>query len=376
MTATDSTAATGTDASGERPAASARRRWGSTVLMTCAIGWLAFTVVHLLLTGRVWWWVLPDLLPPPVYLLIPLLTLIAVGAAHALRRPPHATANRTGVVCAAGALLLGVPESGINFHALTGGDRQSVADPVTVASWNALFWHQDEDPDHFYEYLTSMEADVYLLQEYMVQGEDGPVAVDDTERLRAEFPGYTLVSRGELLTVSRLPVVGQRVLEASPMEPLTPWADYWDVRVLRTDILVKEQTVSFYNVHIADPFDLGQSPLTAGFYTAVHELSAYREAQWKVLREDLADNPNPVVVSGALNTLPNMGELRHLDPLRDASSASTSLYPVSFAVRGAWLWLLDTTYVSDAVRISSFELLGSQGLSTHKAHVMTMGLDG
>ncbi|WP_165985685.1 endonuclease/exonuclease/phosphatase family protein [Streptomyces sp. YIM 98790] len=350
------------------------RRWGSAVLTVCAAGWLAFTVAHALLTGRVWWWVLPDMVPPPVYLLLPLLILAAMGAAYALRRPPRSRAGRTALACTLSALVLGVPDSGINFHALTGGDRQSTAHPLHVVSWNTLFWHQDEDPDHFYDYLTSMEADVYLLQEYMVQGEDGPVAVDDTARLRAEFPGYTLVARGELLTLTRLPVVAQRVLTASPMEPLTPWADYWDVRVLRTDLLAGGRTVSFYNVHIADPFDLGQSPLTTGFYTAVHQLSAYREAQWRVLREDLAGNPHPVVVSGALNTLPSMGELRHLAPLRDAARASTSLYPVSFAVRGAWLWRLDATYVSPDVRVSSFGLRGPDGLSTHKAQRMTIGL--
>ncbi|GJF31081.1 hypothetical protein KNE206_37810 [Kitasatospora sp. NE20-6] len=359
---------------GDTPAGGRRQRAALVVWVACAAGWLAFTLAHLLLSGRAWWWVLPDLLPPPVYVLAPLLILAAWGVAYAVRRPSVGWATRTALACAVAALALGAQGSGLNLAALTDDPRTPAAGSVRIASWDTLFWHENEDPDRFYAYLRSLDADVYLLQEYMVQGDDGPDPLDDTARLRTEFPGYTLVSRGELLTLSRLPVVGEKVLTARPMEPLSRWADYWDARVLRTDVLVAGRRTSVYNVHIADPFDLGQSPLTGHFYTSVHQLAAYRSAQWKVLGADLRDNPHPVVVSGTLNSLPNMGELRHLAPLRDAVAASTSVYPVSFALRGAWLWRLDATYTSADVRVSRYQLRDPAGFSTHKAQLVTLDL--
>ncbi|WP_405009202.1 endonuclease/exonuclease/phosphatase family protein [Kitasatospora sp. NBC_01539] len=359
---------------GDAPAGGRRQRAAPVVWAACAAGWLAFTLAHLLLSGRAWWWVLPDLLPPPVYVLAPLLILVAWCAVYAARRPPVGWGARTALACAVAALALGAQGSGLNLAALTNDPSTPPTGSVRIASWDTLFWHQDEDPDRFFAYLKSLDADVYLLQEYMVQGDDGPDPVDDTARLRTEFPGYTLASRGELLTLSRLPIVGEEVLTASPMTPLSPWADYWDARVLRTDLLVAGQKVSVYNVHIADPFDLGQSPLTRHFYTSIHQLAAYRSAQWRVLGADIRDNPDPVVVSGTLNTLPNMGELRHLAPLRDAVAAGTSVYPVSFALRGAWLWRLDATYTSADVHVSGYELHDPSGLSTHKAQVTTIDL--
>ncbi len=368
------------------------RRWGSGILAASAGGWLIFTVAHLLFTGRVWWWVLPDMLPPPVYVVVPLLVVAVWGTACLVRRPPAGWGSRAALLCSAGALVIGAQGSGLNFAAVTGGSWSAhvgrggaetaagapagVAgvEAIRIASWDTLFWDQNEDADRFYAYLHSLDADVYLLQEYMVQGADGPAPVDDSARLRAEFPGYTLVGRGELLTLSRLPVVGQQVLTARPMAPLTLWADYWDARVLRTDLLAGGRTLSVYNVHIADPFDLGQSPFTAHFYKSVHQLGAYREAQWRVLGSDIAANQYPMVVSGALNTLPSMGELRHLSGLRDAVSAGGTLYPVSFAVRGAWLWRLDATYTSPGVGVAAYRLRDPSGLSTHKAQLTTVSL--
>src|SRR4029079_17566395 len=86
------------------------------------------------------------------------------------------------------------------------------ADPagtaVKVFAWSTDYWQMSDDQRAFYAFLRQQDADVYLLQEYLYwKGDDDPIRIDDSARLRAEFPGYQLVVDGELLTLSRLPVV-------------------------------------------------------------------------------------------------------------------------------------------------------------------------
>jgi len=73
-----------------------------------------------------------------------------------------------------------------------------------------------------------------------------------------EFPGYSIVVRGELLTLSRLPVVAARAL---PEElPGADWRTVYErTKSLRTDLRVGDRTVSVYNVHIPILIGLGPS---------------------------------------------------------------------------------------------------------------------
>jgi len=48
---------------------------GRAVLLGIALAWLAFVVLHRLLSGRFWLWLLPDLVPPATYLAVPVLVL-------------------------------------------------------------------------------------------------------------------------------------------------------------------------------------------------------------------------------------------------------------------------------------------------------------
>ncbi|HEY0697502.1 MAG TPA: hypothetical protein VGD43_06795, partial [Micromonospora sp.] len=54
-------------------------RWAARGVVAFAVAWLLFVLLHLALTGRFWFWVLPDLVPPPVFTLVPLLLLAVAG---------------------------------------------------------------------------------------------------------------------------------------------------------------------------------------------------------------------------------------------------------------------------------------------------------
>ncbi|WSQ09429.1 endonuclease [Streptomyces sp. NBC_01231] len=336
------------------------------ILIGAALGWLLLITVRPLLGGRVWWWVLVDLLPPLVLALVPVV-LLAAGTAVALRRVRGPVREgRRLVGLAVVALIVAVPQSGLNLRAI-GPREQAPPDALKVMSWDTLEWHQDNNADHFYRYLKQRMADVYLLQEYMEIGDGEPVPVDDKDRLRAAFPGYHFASAGELLTVSRFPIKRQSVVKARLPEPVTSWGDYWNIRVLRTDIVVDGTEVSLYNVHLPDLFSLETSPFSPDFYRIVDDLDHRRTATLKALRRDIEGNDNPKLVAGTLNVVPGSGELRWLDGLTDAAHSSNSLYPVSFWVGKPQAWRLDWAFSAAGAKTYGYRLTDPEGLSSHRA---------
>ncbi|MEV0609403.1 endonuclease/exonuclease/phosphatase family protein [Polymorphospora rubra] len=354
-----------------------RRRWGARVAFGAAGAWLVFVAAHRLLSGRAWWWNLPDLLPPLLFVAAPLLLLVLVPLARPAR-----------IWCAAllvAALALGWPVAGVNPATLWHRPAPAPPDAVTVFSWNTWYWDQMlatgpggepiHDPDRLYRYLHAQAADVYLLQEFLYfTPEWDPVPVADVDRLRREFPGFHIAVAGELLTVSRFPITLERPLDVRPWldrewDDLPP-ADsampaYHTVKTLRTDLLVDGRVVTFYNSHLHVPV-VGlpaRAPDTADDGLARHDL---RQASVRALAADVADNPHPVVFAGDLNTSPAMRLLRTLpDRLVDATAALDSPYPVSWARYGLPLWRLDWLFTSADVDVHEYRMVPPDGLSDH-----------
>ncbi|SBT43280.1 endonuclease/exonuclease/phosphatase family protein [Micromonospora auratinigra] len=351
------------------PAPSGRRRRGRTgpVLTGLAGAWLVLVVAHRLLSGRWWLWLAPELIPPLAFVAVPALLLVAAPLAGRGWRP------RTALLALAG-LLLGAGLAGLN-PAVLRSPPPAPPDALRLVSWNTTVWNATDDPDAFYALLTARHADVYLLQEY--KPDDDPVRRDaDLARLRREFPGYQVVLRGELVTVTRFPVVGVTALPADP-PPGSDWrTDYWEVKSLRTDLRVRGRTVSVYNTHILVPLDLS-SPLRELFYDRRHEFFQRRETQYRALARDLDRNPNPLLVAGDLNTSPAMGDLRRLtDRLTDAGRASGSAYPTSWTIAGRRWWRLDWTFVSPGWTVHRYRLRDARDMSDHRMQDVLLSLGG
>ncbi|MEV0729306.1 endonuclease/exonuclease/phosphatase family protein [Polymorphospora sp. NPDC050346] len=363
------------------PARRRRPRPGALIALGAAGGWLAFVAAHRLLSGRAWWWNLPDLLPPLLFLAVPL----ALAALVPLARPARA-------VCAtllATALAVGWPVAGVNPAALWHRPAPAPPDAVTVFAWNTWYWDQlletgpsgepIHDPDRLYRFLHAQAADVYLLHEFLYfTPEWDPVPVADVDRLRREFPGFHVAVAGELLTISRFPITLERPLDVRPWLD-HEWPDlppagslmpaYHTVKTLRTDLLVDGRVVSFYNSHLHVPV-VGlpaRSPDTADDGLARHDL---RQANYRALAADVADNPHPIVFAGDLNTSPAMRLLRTLpDRLVDATAALDSLYPTSWARYGLPLWRLDWLFTSGDVDVHEYRMVPPGGLSDHSGQL-------
>lgn len=337
------------------------------VMLAACLAALLLIVLHLLLTGRTWLWVLPDLMPPLLFALLPLALLAVVGWLGARRRLAVRPALAAGVAAAI-ALGLGAGHSGLNLRALTGGAAAPPADAMHVVSWDTLDWNTT-DPHAFFGFLTDRHADVYLLQDYANPFSASTQPMDDLARLRQAFPGYHVATAGDLLTISRYPILAVEPMLTNPSPPAGTANIYflssWKYSALRTDVAVGGRVVSLYNVHLYDRYYLNVMPLTPAFFRDVRGLDQGRAVQLDRLGADIRANANPVVVSGNFNILPDMGELGRLANLQNADDASRSLYPSTLTFFGLSLWQVDWTFASPHATVYRYTLVSPRGLSSH-----------
>lgn len=342
------------------------------VLVAVTVAWLSFVCLQHLLTGRWWFWLLPDLLPPLTFLLVPVLLAAALPAARLLRRRVPAGATRLVLAGSVLAGALGWPYNGVDVAGAADGTGAG----LRVFAWNTGYWGQHVPRERFYAFLQAQRADVYLLQEYLhwdeAAGLDGARQVDDEAALRAAFPGYAIASRGELLTLSRLPIVARPPV--GPDRDLAGGAGFGEVfaaaKVLRTDLDAGGYVISAYNVHLPVHIDLAVS---SRFFALIRERDAGRRRQLDGLRADLAANDRPAVIAGDFNTSPAMGDLATLrDTLHDAN---TALYPGSWPA-GLPLWRIDWTFTTARLVADDYRLVASDGLSDHRAQRVRIALKG
>lgn len=371
--------------------AAARPRPGRTVrvLVALAVLWACYTVLQRLLSGRWWVMLVPDLMPPVAFLAVPVLLAAAAGGLALRRRggrSPRGTALL--VVCCLALVSAAVswPRNGIRLSALT-HQVSSAAGDLRVVSWNTTWWGQDADPDTFWATLRDQRADVYLLQEY-VNGVDHRQEnlrpVDDLARIEREFPGYHVVSRGELITLSRFPVTGHELVGpggAVAGRPDAPWLEvYRAVKTLRVDIEVGGRPLSLYNVHIPVQIDPGPHLVSPSVLGMLRERQRTRTAQFEGLEAELREQRRrgaAAVIAGDFNSSPVMGEMDELRAtLRDAADSGGGPYPRTWNefVPVLGLWRLDWAFSTGPVTVDSYRFDAMNSLSDHRAQILEVSL--
>ncbi|WP_169948512.1 endonuclease/exonuclease/phosphatase family protein [Microbispora sp. H11081] len=369
-----------------------RRRWcwGTKLVVTATAAWLVFLVAHLLASGRTWWWAPLELIPPLTFLAVPVLLMVVAP----LARPVRWRIMSLLVL----AVVLGAGRSGVNYATLWHTPPPAPPGAIKVVAWNTEFWDQDlrgsggtRFSPGFYDYLHRLDADVYLLTEYLYmdvrpgQSWSGDMAlrIDKLAELRREFPGYHVSVSGEQMTLSRFPITGHRGLDLRPWLPagqkeipdvFRDWPEGYTVETLRTDIDVNGTVVSFYAPQVLQP-PLEWRLDRAESRDVNRSRTLRRAASYHAISADVRANPNPVVLAGDLNTSPAMG-LRRLLPegLVDRTPALSSLYPATFTAYGLELWRIDWLYTTPDVAVHEYELPDSEGLSDHRAQRMLISL--
>jgi endonuclease/exonuclease/phosphatase (EEP) superfamily protein YafD len=372
-------------ARGTPPPPRPRRRPGhrSVRLLTGALVlWTAFLAAFYALTGGHWWWRPLELMPPLTFAVVPLLLLVLTPLARGARLRLAAAA-----LC---CVLLGLPLAGLNLYALPGlgGGSAVPAGALRVFSWNTEYWDDSDDPEAFYTFLKDQRADVYLLQEHVSWDLGGhrPVRSDHRAELRARFPGYHVAAVGEMLTMSRYPIEHWRGLDSRPYLPEdsagrppdgSDFPEYYRYKVLRTDLRIGGRVSTFYNVHVPVQLDISMDPASSQFTAFMRAQEERRQAMYRALEDDIDGNRLPMVVAGDMNGTSAMGELRGLGSrLRDALPAADELYPVSWPSGGPSLWRLDWAFTSTSVKVHTYRMVDSAGMSDHRAQALTMTLPG
>lgn len=325
--------------------------------MAATVAWAVFLVLHVALAGQWWVWLVLEATPPVALVVVPVVLLAVTWFARLVRRKLAAVLV---VLLLTGAYLAGYVPGWKGQAAGVEGTG------VKVFAWSTDYWRMSDDVDAFYDFLRRQDADVYLLQEYLYWEGDRPIRIDDTARLRAELPGYEASVDGELLTLTRLPIVATHHLP----DPGTETGWYWQGRKSqRTDLRAGDRTISFYNVHLPVPFRIGDHPFSTRFYRFLHDQGTWRLRELDRLRADLAGNPHPAVVAGDFNSPwmelspPGAGTRPHHP---DGGRSSTPSWPVSDYPLPR-LWRLDWLYTSGDLVVPGYRFGGGEAFSDHAA---------
>ncbi|MFF1904358.1 glycosyltransferase [Kitasatospora sp. NPDC058218] len=365
------------------------RTWYGWSLIALAALWLFYAVLRRSVSGRWHWAILLDATPPVFLVAIPLLLLVASAAACGRRR-------RWAAALALPPLLLAlVTGSGLNWPALWHGERTVPAGALHVVSFNTQYWAASTDVDRLYDLVHRQNADVYLFQEHVVwqagRGEDGYLRLDDDARLAAEFPGYHIARRGELLTVSRFPIVAQPAVgTGAELEPDAPFGRVFARdKVLRTDLQVGSKVFSVYNVHVTVPLAPDLDPFSDfDFDSYFRRKFDWRRAEIRGLEQDLAGNPHQVLISGDFNASASMRDLDGLrDRADDAIRANNDFLPLSWkfsapagfdwdsAVNRSFpFWRLDWSFTVGPVRVHRYDFRPTDGISEHRLQDLWLSL--
>jgi len=208
-----------------------------------------------------------------------------------------------------------------------------------------------------YSYLRGLDADIYLLQEHcqLVNGKIRPIS--RAAELARAFSDFHLAIKGQLVTLSKLPVIDCPELGEEDL--------------LRVDIRVGEadDVISIYNVHIQVPLLLG-NPFAASFYREIRQRHVNRAAHFSELLHDLHMNSNAALVAGDLNASAVMVDSTRLrGVLCDAIYASGRILPWSWNARSRLLrlWRLDWVFLSPQLSVTNYEFLDPGGRSDHRA---------
>lgn len=297
--------------------------------------------ILVLQTSEHWWWVAAlDLIPPQL-----LLPAFAVLIWQAWR------AGQVGWVIwnVAVAAAFVVVQVGWIYP----GTRPVVAAPITLLSLNTL--DASADPAQIAALARREAADVVVLQEAVFKDrpEDAYAA-----QVRAAFPGWATARQGELLTLTRLPLLESRTLRF----PETGHA------LLVTRLQTETGEVTVLNTHlptlallteIARPGEPRTLPERVAW-----RLQLRRELPGAV-RQVQAAAPGAVVLAGDMNA-PARGELHGLlsaTGLRDAFRQVGAGFGFTYAARLGFM-RLDYVWGDDVVFTAAHAL--PERLSDHR----------
>ncbi|GGM13190.1 endonuclease/exonuclease/phosphatase family protein [Deinococcus aerophilus] len=318
------------------------------VLIAVGWGWLARQY------SETWWWVATIDLMPPQMLMVAFAAL--AWAAWRERRLLWVLWN---VVFAAAFLVLQV-----GLVVPLGRVAQAEAPPSALTLMTLNTWDAAAQASELAGMARRQGADIIALQEARKKNQDGSAYAAS---LRAAFPGWTLVRQGELLTLSRLPIVKTSVVALQDSRHL----------LLVTRIQTDSGPLTVVNVHLPTLALLPRAQLPGDPKTLRERVKwrlGIRQALPRALDSVQADAAGPLVLAGDLNA-PAWGELHALlrqRGLQDAFREAGSGFGFTFRA-GLGFLRLDYVWGQD-VRFIKTRALSDGVTSDHRVLLVRLAL--
>lgn len=228
---------------------------------------------------------------------------------------------------------------------------------LKIATFNTEYWHTSErelvDAVHY------QDMDVVLFQEHLAKHGKTWGPTDRIAELKAVLKERVVDSEGEVVTVSKWPIVYRRAYsDGGP-----------DGQVLRTDLNIDGRIVSVYNMHLPVHLHLELLGNPIAFYRDLKANAARRELTLKTVIDDISSNKNPVVVGGDFNASYAMnGAGWFRTHLSDAYAAAHCERPGdTFTMNKIMSWRIDYIYVSKELTPTGYCTETRDDISDHRA---------
>lgn len=232
---------------------------------------------------------------------------------------------------------------------------------LKVFSFNTQLWHSGQKQE-FISFLQGQQADIYLLQEAFNNKLE---LIDGVAYLQDAFGGYHFAQAGDVVTVSKYPIVAQTASEKFDL-----WQGF-----LRTDLEVEGQIVSAYNIHLPVPIQPDKFESLSHFANRTKELFEARSEHFSLLETDLVNNPNPKLLAGDFNSTKFNSRLSFFSAnFAEAHPAGYSTYPVTFEFLGMRAWRLDWFFTSSEWQATKYKQIVVPEFSDHDAMFVRLEL--
>ncbi len=267
-------------------------------------------------------------------------------------------ATLDAVVCVA-MIVACVTYAVVKLPALEGAGAFSDADvrgdnEIIITSFNTEYWHESEAG--LLAAIADFGGDIVLLQEHLQKTATGYTSLDRVAELGAEAKGFYIDAHGEVVTLSKWPIVKRKEFGAGTG--------------LRSDVEFEDGSVmSVYNIHLPVHLHPELISTPSKFFRDAKFVADKRNALLKDLISDISNNKLPVVIGGDFNTSIAMNSnLWFRKNLVDAYAARQCSRQY-----GTWdllpfvSWRIDYLYLSDSLRPSSYCSRKIADISDHRA---------
>lgn len=232
---------------------------------------------------------------------------------------------------------------------------------IGVVTFNTEYWHIPEA--EFLERIDSAEADVVFLQEHLEKRGSSWGPTNRISQLKQAAPDRHVDWNGEVVTLSRWPIVGRHAFSGG--------------QALRTDLRAPDgRILSAYNVHLPVHIHPGLLPDVPAFYADARRIASRRQALLDEVVQDLSLNRNARIVAGDFNSTVAMHGVEwfrknmvdaHAAPRCDEARETFEL------ASGMLGWRIDFVYVSADLVPERYCTKSLPGISDHSAILARLG---